>query len=207
LDVGDGHSYSGDDLMRVANGQSVALPAGGAVMNLGTSPPAATPTSPFGSGQPVAVAGPGGAGGPMSPRDSHAALIAAMSAAVASSGPPLIPVTPPAAPVVAPLPVAGGAVVAAPLSNGGTGAPITIGSLASSVNTPDAHGETLLFASCRNGKLDSVVLLLDHGATIDWVNNNGTTPLLQAVKAVCRTLIYTLSLFRPLIPVIFLQTG
>lgn len=48
---------------------------------------------------------------------------------------------------------------------------------------PSSQGRTALHCACENGHLEVVKLLVDHGASIEVTDNNGTTPLLEAAGA------------------------
>jgi ankyrin repeat protein len=48
---------------------------------------------------------------------------------------------------------------------------------------PVSQGRTALHCACKNGHLEVVKLLVDHGASIEATDNNGMTPLLEAAGA------------------------
>jgi ankyrin repeat protein len=45
---------------------------------------------------------------------------------------------------------------------------------------PESKGRTALHRACRNGHLEVVKLLVEHGASIEATDNNGMTPFLEA---------------------------
>jgi ankyrin repeat protein len=49
------------------------------------------------------------------------------------------------------------------------------------INAPDGKGQTLLTRACAYGNKE-VTWLLDHDALIDWIDNDGRTPLFYAAK-------------------------
>lgn len=50
------------------------------------------------------------------------------------------------------------------------------------INTPDGKGQTLLNRACVYGNEEEVAWLLDHGAVINWIDNDGRAPLFYAAK-------------------------
>ena len=50
---------------------------------------------------------------------------------------------------------------------------------------PDSQNLTALHGACRNGHLEIVKLLVEHGAFIEATDDNGITPLLQAAGLEC----------------------
>jgi ankyrin repeat protein len=48
---------------------------------------------------------------------------------------------------------------------------------------PESQGRTALHCACKNGHLEVVKLLVEHGASIEATDNNGLTPLLEAAGA------------------------
>jgi ankyrin repeat protein len=48
---------------------------------------------------------------------------------------------------------------------------------------PGSQGRTALHCACKNGHLEVVKLLVEHGASIAATDNNGLTPLLEAAGA------------------------